>query len=271
MQEETIHPINTAKFPFEYRLRSFNAHHIQLTSLLSTFKTQPDIIILCETWLSKQTMTTISGYRNFDAVRVKTRGGGLKIAISDNLAFESIIQKAYAFFSALEYLVIQCDNLILIAICRPPSGSFSEFFDYFQDLLLENCSDIRHIIIVGDWNFDIFEENNVYHKIYNIIMTFGLKIVRDYPTYFQARQPHQYDFFITSYNSFDSTVIHSDISDYLPIILTIHTKDQPSRSSSQTYTYRRINDATERQFSNLLTNVDWAQILVEKNIDLLVS
>ena len=68
-------------------VRSFNANGEILISVVSSMITQPQVLVLTETWLTDENraLANIVGYKGFHTIR-GTRGGGVSIYIHDCLS-----------------------------------------------------------------------------------------------------------------------------------------------------------------------------------------
>ena len=77
----------------QLNVRSLLAHQYELCQLLRTTEiknSRIDIILLCETFLSKQTvsMVRIPGYTYVSNYRKNKKGGGVAILIKDGISYK---------------------------------------------------------------------------------------------------------------------------------------------------------------------------------------
>ena len=88
-----LNPDNYNLLTLQLNIRSLLAHQHDLNQLLHTLenrKSRVDIILLCETFLSKNTvnMVKIPGYIHIGNYRKDRKGGGVSILIRDGIPYK---------------------------------------------------------------------------------------------------------------------------------------------------------------------------------------
>ena len=131
-----------------------------------------DIFVLTETWLrndisdsSKIKEMTPKSHNFYHKPRENKSGGGVGIFISKT--FTKVQLMNITNFNSFEYIdtkvTLHNKNIRIITIYRPPSNSKSVFIEEFSDLL-ESLDDTRNLVLCGDFNLHIDNQNDSYVK-----------------------------------------------------------------------------------------------------------
>ena len=117
------------------------------------------------------------------------KGGGVCSFIRNNLDFS---ENTHSFLNMsstdieMQWLSIsqKTNKTILIANCyRPPQGNIDRLIEILENILDDMDLTKIEIFLLGDFNIDIFEKNNVKNKKFiNTLKQFGLKQLIDEPT-----------------------------------------------------------------------------------------
>ena len=135
----------------------------------------PDVICLCETWLTEYSnpyLISLPGYtllRNDrglvkDDNNTPVRGGGVAAYIKNYLTFRTIKISINKHINETEYIIFEIypqnfpsDHILLGIVYRRPQGNYpSDFFSYFQQI----SHAYKHIIITGDLNANSLSPNS---------------------------------------------------------------------------------------------------------------
>ena len=70
---------------FNQNIRSFNQNYDSLSVFLTTIKKNIEIIILTETWFTKDSCCNIEGYTGYHCFRTERSGGGVSVFVSKRI------------------------------------------------------------------------------------------------------------------------------------------------------------------------------------------
>lgn len=218
-------------------MRSLSIAFYNVQSLLARFddfrsflhNNDFDIVGLCETWLADGVparLVNIPGY-NFIRKDRGSRGGGIGFFIRDSLGYE-ILHGGIT--SCLEQMWIKIGingkSVIICVMYRPPSGSFSEFFSSFEDLVLRYHPSSSDIVIGGDVNVDFLRVDDFrVRRLSELFVQFNLAQIIDSATRITNRSATLIDIILTSSESED----------------LIHGVDTVGQLSDHSLVYVRLN------------------------------
>lgn len=146
------------------------------SSLISGAKRCVDVLILTETWLNSNIQDSeiyISGYNIERRDRIGKKGGGVMMYIADDITYNRDLSIESR---DLELLCIRVNPyksncpLFLVGLYRPDSSSDNTLEQRFEDLYLAN----KEVIIMGDLNINLLNNNNAKHKIVKYLSNLGL-------------------------------------------------------------------------------------------------
>ena len=194
-------------------------------------KDQPDVILLCETWLQRSLPDPkIPGYEIVWKDRTNKKGGGVSILISNQLGFKTrsdlVLENDTFEFTAIE-LKCKTTNLICCSGYRPPNTAPSLFVKEFKSQIKTLQKENKCVIIGIDHNMDLLKTEK-HHATQDLLDTLlELKLL---PTILRpTRICHTAatlidNIFISEEldkgrNS--SYILMENISDHLPCILNI--------------------------------------------------
>ena len=103
--------------------------HVQLNG-------QPDILLLCETWLTKQSPSVnIPGYSLYRKDRNNKKGGGVAVLVSDHLSSRPRYDLSLG--DECESLIIEVKlgttQALISSVYRPPNTNCKKFVKEFQE------------------------------------------------------------------------------------------------------------------------------------------
>lgn len=205
-------------------IRSLRANFDNFISHFSNVFENIDIIVLSETWIYdyETNFYLIDGYNSFFCCRNNNRSGGIAVYIKKYL---DISELNIHFVSAESILVYNKQlHLILLTIYR--SHEFA--IDFFIAELKSILSELKYpnIVLIGDLNIDVFNENRNVHEYINLLCQFGFQSYIDKPTRINSSSTCiDHAFVKTNKFSVKSGVFLNDISDHYPIICSLCTKD----------------------------------------------
>ena len=216
-----------------------------------------------ESWLNERNDIALElpGYKSTSLYRSR-KGGGIKVYYMHHLNMN--LDEMYTNCNRdFESLVLKTNvpglGLLNIAsIYRPPTGNFSEFKAYLEDLL--NHVGSQQTIITGDFNFDIATESWTAQTTdyYELMTCFGYRNCIDKKTYVNPSSSIDtscLDHLWFNFNKFSSSfVVKPNISDHYPICATFETNASliPIKTMFRDFSrenFRKLNQNLEEEFS----------------------
>lgn len=183
-----------------------------------------DIVVFSETWLSNGRKTEDIMIPNFDAPYRKDRdgrlGGGVAIYIKSGLSTHALTNLIDGDIEGLCVEInVRNHKFLLCGIYRPPNVA-SEYWDSiertFENL---NTSPIKDLIIVGDFNCNM-KENNIPNRMHNLILSYDLCQLIDQPTHFTEHSSTIIDLAIV--NDPENVLFSDVISPFIPNLVRFH-------------------------------------------------
>ena len=167
---------------------------------------------------------------------------GTAVLYRSSIRVEPHVTQGFSSFEQLDCLFVTCKSVRLVVVYRPPNNhgcSMHDFFSEFSDLLEMLCTCSGHILIVGDFNFHMNDDNDHYaNEMRLLLMSFGLQQHVNQHTH---RNGHILDLVITRVkDSFVMSAIAEDhgFPDHYPVL--IDTSFKKPGVPQRTVTYRRI-------------------------------
>ena len=157
-------------------IQSVGNKTIKINSLINELDL--DILMLTETWLcnnisdsSKIKEMTPKLHNFYHKPRENKLGGGVGIFIKKSFTKVQLMNTIN--FSSFEHLDVKITsvnkNIRIILIYRPPNKSKNEFIEELSDLI-ETFEDTRNIVLCGDFNLHIDNQNDTYVKRFTDIL-----------------------------------------------------------------------------------------------------
>ena len=147
----------------QLNIRGINSKTSELIHLIdhSLKGYPPDIIAVCETWLTKDSpIPNVPGYEFVHKCRMHKRGGGVALLISNQIRFKHLPDLKYendAIESCFVEIKLNVRHIIVGSCYRPPNTDCKEFIKLHEQLLkkiaLSRCS----IMITMDHNLDLLK------------------------------------------------------------------------------------------------------------------
>lgn len=254
-------PLNTNTFKSRNGLGLI---HLNIRSLIHKLdyvnvlmqQTNPDILILSETWLKKSIKdcdVALDGYTLFRVDRAG-RGGGVAVYIKSGLSVSVLnsITKPKCFeFIALQ-IQLGPSPLVVIGIYRPPSAD-SESIDSLAKLI--SMYEDSEMLIMGDFNLNWL--NNASDKLKECLSNLNLTQIITEPTRPNLKDSSKstlIDLVFTNkvYKIVSSGVFELGISDHYPTACVRSAKLE--KTNSQTVLKRNFRLFNEQHFLDNLAN-----------------
>ena len=166
-----LNPNNYNLMTLQLNIRSVLAHQQELKQLLRDLekKNSPiDVVLLCETFLSKNTinMVNIAGYTHIGNCRSEKKGGGESILLKDGIAYKrrtdlDIFQEGETKSVFVEILSKSGKKIIIGSMYRPPNTDISQFSNNIVNIIRQAKTamgkSLPEIIIGMDHNIDLLK------------------------------------------------------------------------------------------------------------------
>ena len=236
-----------------------------------------DFIMLCETFLTNTNMNmfSIHGYNFVCNNRIRGRGGGVALYISDNFHFkvrsDLTVNFDVEFESIFVEMHIKNEKILIGEVYRVPGTNEQRSVQRYESLL-QDMSDFNGDIMIGtDQNFNYInmEQHANTRDLFDLFIASGFIPTITIPT----RITHQTSTLIDNIyvktrktENLTSGVISSDISDHLPIFNLIGTS-QTTKLLPKYITCRKLNEDVVSNIINHLISIDWVHLLENLNVN----
>lgn len=229
-----------------------------------------DFILLCETFvpnnLSQQ--FKIPNYNMVFRNRENKPRGGVLIYIHKRYQFKELDDASVFVQGEFESIFAEVEHnrekLIVGEIYRIPNTNTNISLARYESVI-QQLSSYKHPIIIGtDQNFN-FMKLDVHGKtkeLFNHFTTNGLIPTITKPTritYNSATLIDNLYIPLNELNQAKSAILINDMSDHLPIIVSIRLGTKSSKTK-QTFTFRPINSLTEGRIRDKLSNINWSNL-----------
>lgn len=221
-----------------------------LLVLLSRLMVDWDVIVLSECWLPCTSfIPPLDGYNFCATVNNKTQNEGVVVYYKKDQDFR-ITEPNIADSNCLQ-LEINSDT-VLLAIYRPPGQKDTTKFLHSLDANLKELSRYRNIILSGDINIDISDNNsdNNSNTYLNLTASHSMLPAYTIPTHGFTCLDH---FLLKTKRATSCYVIHSSVTDHDCIALSMHASSsyvpQPKLIIKKTNCDGVDKDITEFDFS----------------------
>ena len=234
-----------------------------------------DVVLLCETWLNKETEALVSfdNYKFYSNPRKSRIGGGVATLINKSLRsrprpdlhVESI---------HLEHIVVELktdrDNILLVSGYRPPNANYNVFIKEYIAFLKKLNKLKQHKIILGiDHNLDLLKAH--LHKQTNQFLEKNLELDLvssiSKPTRITRKTATLIDNVLISQSlqaQMHPHLIVEDISDHLPILIVLRDLNKSVRGNNLIKS-RNLNTSNLGKIGNDIRRHDWKKLLSKIN------
>lgn len=250
----------------------------------------PDIFCMSEHGLNEDDMSShiIEGY-NIAAsfCRQQHKCGGVAIYAKTNIEIEeymeqdklSIVVEGNVEFAITRVKYEKNQQLIIIVLYRPPSGSLDTFFSVLNMILAKGSLKKKDIVICGDINIDVLIEGPARRRLNDTLNMFGQTATINTPTRTVITKTTAtataIDNIITNVDRsrYKTEVIVSAISDHDAQSIEIKPREQGLKrtaheKSSIRYTYfRDMSQDNVKEFYSKLLNEGWEEVYEGNGIE----
>ncbi|XP_039277700.1 uncharacterized protein LOC120349987 [Nilaparvata lugens] len=242
-------------------------------NLVSLFvgKSYPDVLCISEHHLLGQEIefyNTIE-HLKFGAgyFRSNHKNGGTAVYLREDLLSSPVDLSMFCRELDIELSGVKLEkyNVIVIAVYRSPNGNVEHFFTAMDNCLTSLNKLNMPIVLGGDVNIHLNEENSIYHTFRFLLQSHGLYITSHAPT----RGDNCLDTIATSLDSWNYEVDIQDpmIADHDAVIMNLWLKSVSETSDSVPWhsnyfkSSRKIDPERIPQLKAALANLDWTEIL----------
>ena len=234
-----------------------------------------DVVLLCETWLNKETEALVSfdNYKFYSNPRKSRIGGGVAILIDKSL-WSRPRPDLHVESIHLEHIVVELktdrDNILLVSGYRPPNANYKVFIKEYIALLKKLNKLKQHKIILGiDHNLDHLKAH--LHKQTNQFLEKNLELDLvpsiSKPTRITRKTATLIDNVLISQSLQAQMCPHlivEDISDHLPILIVLRDLNKSVRGSNLIKS-RNLNTSNLEKIGNDIRRQDWQKLLSKSN------
>jgi len=272
LDEKTKRVIDTTAFTIAH----FNVHSIpnkynDLLELLNALNEKgmlPDVLLLCETFLSEKNASKFS-FDNYEMVNMfrKTKSrGGVSVLLKSNIRFTERPDLSLFEEGKFESVFVELHrtgrcNVIIGEVYRVPGTSEDDFLKNYEQIVTTVRSERKQIVVGTDQNLDLLKINQ--HG--NTMKFFELNMNNNLlPTIYKpTRVTHSSATLIDNiyvdcelYKAMKSFIIRTDISDHFMCLTSIQDSLTPIRNK-QCRRVRKITDSVLRNMNASLSYRDW--------------
>ena len=273
----------------QHNVRSLPCNISETKLLLQTLhdrNSTVDIMLLCETFLSKSTVKLIKipSYTLVSNYRQNHKGGGTSVLVKDGIPFRrrqdlGVFKEKLTESTFVEISLKNGTPVVIGSLYRSPNTPIKEFIDNVHDIIKKiQCEGKEKEIILGmDHNLDLLHSDihTPTHKFLNMLLDMQLFPTITCPSRITQTSATLIDnIFISEkfQRDYDSALLVTDTSDHLPIMCLLKqtkiTDKTPLTFESRSLTPEKLN-----VIKNKLQLEDWHGLLnktdVDENFDLL--
>ena len=222
-----------------------------------------DVLCLCETFLNQKFSDDELKVSGYDFIRkdTQTHGGGLIIYIK---SFWSFTHRADMETNDIESIWVEFKNnkQKTVFTCyryRPPSSS-TDWINKFENNIERAISDNREIILLGDFNFNLFQEHSATKSWKRLINVLNFQQLINKPTRVTDISETLIDHVYSNMpkNVTETAVPYLSVSDHFPVCFTRKMNSScPNGPVHKTIDYRDTKQFDEILFLQDLENLPW--------------
>ena len=130
-----------------------------------------DLLFVTETWLQERNPALVaemtpSTHSFISNPRINRTGGGVGVFVRKNIKTIKVVKSPN--FTTFEYITITLNtanrNISFVLLYRPPSSNRKRFITEFKSFLNDHLSTLENLVVLGDFNIWIEDEDNFYAK-----------------------------------------------------------------------------------------------------------
>lgn len=259
---DSLESCNQHLIPYNFRILSWNIrsqskNFLSFMSIMKRLDTSFDALILSECWLTENTLINqLPGYNMFHTKKIINKSGGVIIYVKNSWsanAHEPIFDDANC-------LVVNVGNwLDIVGIYRSPSFQITDNFICSLDNTLDKIKDKKSVIVTGDINIDILDDDAAVASYQRLMAEQGLLPAITIPTRGLKCLDHA---FVKTRGPVTGLVCNSSITDHDLVIVGINTVSNNIKVRSRT-----ILKTDHESVLRDLGSTDWSQVTNTQNVD----
>ena len=280
-----LNPNNYNLLILQLNIRSLLAHQHELKQLLQDLgkkNSSMDVVLLCETFLTKKTigMVNVAGYTHVGNYRNTKKGGGVSILIKDGISYRrrqdlDVFQEGETESVFIEILSKSGKTIIIGSMYRPPNTDITQFSTNIctiTSLARKTKGKCCPEIIIGmDHNIDLLKGSchNTTQQFITDLSNIDLLPTITRPTRITSHSATLIDNIYVSnqlHRDFESSIIMDDLSDHFPV-LTMLKQTKLLNKEPLTFTSRCLNDQKLKEANHKLMRKDWVGLLTGTTCD----
>ncbi len=215
----------------------------------------------------------IRGYNAFSKCNDNYRAGGVAIFVRDPYCCYGVTERediTSADVLLLNVKVNDNESFTVIAVYRLHSSRRVDFINQLDSLLDELNGE--NIVLIGDMNYDIFNESNESDDYISMLSSKGLLNLINEPTRVVGNSAtcidHVFVRFSNGFNrpishKFTSKVFHYGITDHSTIVFSIEFPDKFKCIDEIS-----INRTDFTKLGNTLVSTDWSEVFSQRSVSL---
>ena len=267
-----------------FNARSISANLDTLFSNLMMLKHKFSIIAVTETWTDSNSEQAINipGYNKIIKsrdVNVASRGGGVALFFSSDLAVDVKRRPDIScptdvmecIFVQISHKQISTKDVIVGVVYRRPGTNISVFNEHFGAMLAKINGENRPSHILGDFNIDLLNSRECNQTFLNTLLSNSFYPSISRPTRIKDDRCATLidNIFINTHNNQTTSGIWlADITDHLPVFVTLPYEYKPIAKNDVSYIHKRhYSDENINNFRMKLSGSDWTPIYMAEGVD----
>ena len=250
---------------FHCNARSLPRNLTLLNDMIYTLSSKPDVLAITETKLNEKTVSNvdISGY-NFYHVDSLTAAGGTGIYVNRNLKtinrpdIKLSMDLVESCWVEIKSAHSGSKNTIIGCIYRHPKGNLDKFAVQLDELLQYLNQSKYQVILVGDFNIDLFQiiTHQSTERYLDMLFSNNFFPLITKPTRITNHSKTLIDHIYVNMPTHQmlSGIALFDISDHLPIFCVI---SMTSKKLNEKVFYRDYKQFNKEDYLQDLTRIDW--------------
>ena len=248
---------------FHANCRSLSKNFNNLTCTVSLIEPALSVIAVSETWLSPGAadLFHIPGYSFVEKSRILATGGGVGLYIHNSFMYKSRVDLSLDDIN-VDSIFVELTDLDIIVGCvyRKPNTDIKMFNILIDRLLTKITTEKKTSFIAGDFNINILK-SDVHADTGNFVDCLFSNLffpTINRPTRITESSVTLIDNIITNASMINplSCIMYSDISDHLPVFLSVDLK-KPAFQKPCCYYARCFGDKNVQQFIRNTAHIDW--------------